>query len=89
MDALEMTKGVIRNALIWLEGVLDALSQAVQHRNHVHMIKSKFGQRHRSKTLTAQINEALCKVLCRNLCVVIQSQHELGIEVDFSESEAA
>jgi transposase len=54
-----------------------------------HMIKSKFGQRLRSKTLTAQINEALCKVLCHNLCVVIQSQHELGIDVDFSTEQAA
>jgi hypothetical protein len=27
-------------------------------------IKPKLGQRFRSKTLTAQINEALCKVLC-------------------------
>jgi hypothetical protein len=33
--------------------------------------------------LTAQINEALCNVLCHNLCVVIQSVHELGIETDF------
>jgi len=49
-----------------------------------HMIKSKFGQRLRSKTLTAQINEALCKVLCHNLCCVIQSVHELGIETSFS-----
>jgi transposase len=32
-----------------------------------HMIKAKFGQRLRSRTLTAQINEALCKVLCHNL----------------------
>ena len=48
-----------------------------------HMIKSKFGQRLRSRTLTAQINEALCKVLCHNLCVVIQSIHELGIEANF------
>jgi len=48
-----------------------------------HMIKSKFGQRLRSRTLTAQINEALCKVLCHNLCVVIQSVHELGIEAEF------
>jgi transposase len=48
-----------------------------------HMIKSKFGQRLRSKTLTAQINEALCKVLCHNLCVVIQSVRELGIETTF------
>ena len=48
-----------------------------------HMIKSKFGQRLRSRTLTAQINEALCKVLCHNLCVVIQSVYELGIEPEF------
>jgi transposase len=53
-----------------------------------HMIKSKFGQRLRSKTLTAQVNEALCKVLCHNLCVVIQSVHELGIETNF-EAESA
>jgi len=53
-----------------------------------HMIKSKFGQRLRSKTLTAQVNEALCKVLCHNLCVVIQSVHELGIEATFAEAAA-
>ncbi|HKR10913.1 MAG TPA: transposase [Pyrinomonadaceae bacterium] len=53
-----------------------------------HMIKSKFGQRLRSKSLTAQINEALCKVLCHNLCVVIQSVHELGIVTNF-EAEIA
>jgi transposase len=54
-----------------------------------HMIKAKFGQRLRSKTLIAQTNELLCKVLCHNLCVVIQSQHELGIETDFSNELAA
>lgn len=53
-----------------------------------HMIKSKFGQRLRSKTQTAQINEALCKVLCHNLCVVIQSMYELNITPEFS-GEAA
>jgi transposase len=47
------------------------------------MIKAKFGQRLRSKSLTAQINEALCKVLCHNLCVLIQSVHELGIDATF------
>lgn len=47
------------------------------------MIKSKFGQLLRSKTLTAHINEALCKVLCHHLCVVIQSVHGLGIETTF------
>ena len=54
-----------------------------------HVIKSKFGQRLRSRTLTAQINEALCKVLCHNLCVVIQSVHELGIEAAFATQSAA
>ena len=53
-----------------------------------HMIKAKFGERLRSKTETAQINEALCKVLCHNLCVVIQSMYELGIAPEFT-SEAA
>ena len=50
-----------------------------------HMIKAKFGQRLRSRTLTAQINEALCKVLCHNLCVVIQSMYELDIAPEFCE----
>lgn len=48
------------------------------------MIKRKFGERLRSKTRSAQINEVLCKVLCHNLCVVIQSMYELGVEPDFS-----
>lgn len=47
------------------------------------MLKAKFGERLRSKTLTAQINEALCKVLCHNICVLIQSMYELGIDINF------
>jgi len=47
------------------------------------MIKAKFGERIRSQTETAQINEVLCKVLCHNLCCLIQSIYELGIDVDF------
>ncbi len=47
------------------------------------MIKARFGERLRSKTERAQINEALCKVLAHNICVVIQSIHELGLEVEF------
>lgn len=47
------------------------------------MIKARFGERLRSKTERAQMNEALLKVLCHNICVVIQSMHELGIEADF------
>ena len=47
-----------------------------------HMIKTKFGDSVKSKTRTAQINEVLCKVLCHNICVVIQEIHELGIKID-------
>jgi hypothetical protein len=47
------------------------------------MIKAKFGERLRSKTETAQTNEALCKVLCHNLCCLIQSMYELGVEPEF------
>jgi transposase len=44
------------------------------------MIKAKFRDHVRSRTDTAMINEVLAKVLCHNLCCVIQSQCELGIE---------
>lgn len=47
------------------------------------MIKKKFGDSLRSKTDTAQINELLCKILCHNLCVLVQSIYELGIEPAF------
>lgn len=47
------------------------------------MIKGKFGNSIRSKEDTAQINEVLCKVLCHNICVLIQSMYELGIQPTF------
>jgi transposase len=48
-----------------------------------HMIKSKFGDSLRSKTTTAQVNEALCKVLAHNICCLIQSMFELNVKPDF------
>jgi transposase len=48
-----------------------------------HMIKSKFGDALRSKTERAQINEALCKVLCHNICCLIQAMHELNLKPKF------
>ncbi len=47
------------------------------------MIKAKFGDHLRSKTDTAMVNEALCKVLCHNICVLIQSACELGVTATF------
>jgi transposase len=47
------------------------------------MIKAKFGDHVRAKSDVAMANEALCKVLCHNLCCLIQSTYELGVEAIF------
>ncbi len=52
------------------------------------MIKAKFGASVRAKTPIAQVNEALCKILCHNICVLIQSIYELGLEPTFWTNEA-
>jgi transposase len=52
------------------------------------MIKAKFGDALRSKTEVAQTNEALCKILCHNICCLIQSIFEFGIEPTFWAQES-
>jgi transposase len=47
------------------------------------MIKAKFGSSLRGKSYQAQENELLCKILCHNICCLIQSIYELGIEPTF------
>jgi hypothetical protein len=47
------------------------------------MIKTKFGERLGSKSATGQVNEVLCKILCHNVCCLIQSIYELGVEPSF------
>jgi hypothetical protein len=51
------------------------------------MIKGKFGDSVRSKSYTGQVNETLCKVLCHNICCLVQAIHELGMAPTFG-SEA-
>jgi hypothetical protein len=46
-------------------------------------VKRKFGDSVRSRNDVAMVNEVLCKFLCNNLCCVILSQIELGIEAMF------
>ena len=48
-----------------------------------HMIKSKFGDSVRSKMALSMANEVRAKVLCHNICCVIQSMHEFQIDPDF------
>lgn len=44
------------------------------------MIKAKFRDHVRSKTDAAMVNEVLCKIICHNICCLIQESHELGID---------
>ena len=47
------------------------------------MIKAKFRDHVRSKTDVAMVNEVLAKVICHNICVLIQELYELGISTAF------
>lgn len=47
------------------------------------MVKAKFGGSLRSKTLMALQNEALAKIVCHNLVVLVHEMYELGIAPEF------
>ena len=46
-------------------------------------LKAKFGGTLKSKTFSAQKNEALCKVICHNISCLIHAMNEFGITPDF------
>ena len=50
-----------------------------------HMLKAKFGDKVRAKTDTSMVNEALVKVLCHNVCVLIRAMYTLGITPVFDQ----
>jgi transposase len=85
--------GKSRGSLIWKkmyhyflyknEEFLEHYGKRSNSETVFHMIKTKFRDNLRSKTKTAQINELLCKILCHNICVVIQEMNELGITPNF------
>ncbi len=49
------------------------------------MMKAKFGDTLLSKSEVAQTNEVLAKVIAHNLCVLIHSFHELGVDPSFGQ----
>jgi transposase len=49
----------------------------------ISAVKRKFGDSVGSHNDVAMVNEVPCKFLCNNLCCVILSQIELGIEAEF------
>jgi transposase len=53
------------------------------------MIKAKFRDHVRSKSDTAMINEVLCKIICHNICCLIQEIQELGITSEFWKAKPA
>jgi transposase len=53
------------------------------------MIKAKFRDHVRSKGDVAMVNEVLCKIICHNICCLIQEMHELGISTEFWKSNSA
>lgn len=53
------------------------------------MIKAKFRDHVRSKSDVAMKNEVLCKIICHNICCLIQESHELGISADFWSSKSS
>lgn len=48
-----------------------------------HMMKSKFGDSLDAKKDQSMRNELLFKVLCHNICVVIQEMHKIGFDSNF------
>lgn len=50
-------------------------------------VKRKFGDHVRSRDDVSMVNEALCKLVCHNICCVILSQIELGIAPVFWKDE--
>ena len=53
------------------------------------MVKAKFGDSIRYKSDTGQVNEALCKILAHNVCVLIHATHSLGVDASFAPSNVA
>lgn len=47
------------------------------------MVKRKFDNHLRSKSRQAQINEIYCKYICHNICVLITSMYDFGLEPEF------
>ena len=83
-----------KGALIWskmYEWFHNDLEDYLKHyskRNNIEtvfsMIEARFGKFVMTKNKTSQINEILCKILCLNICILIQEIFLSNINVDFN-----
>jgi Transposase DDE domain len=69
--------------LFWREDFLEHYHKRSNVETVFSMIKAKFGDGLRSRSSVALVNEALCKVLCHNLCCLVSAIYELGIKPTF------
>lgn len=86
--------GKSRGAPVWSKMYQYFQSNREEYMKHYHvrsnaesgffMIKQKFGGSINYKIPTAQTNEILCKILCHNICVLIQEMFLSKVEVDFN-----
>lgn len=85
------TRGNAGGSMVWKNMYLKFKNRNGEFRRHYHkrsnvetvfhMIKTRFGDSLRSKNDESLRNELLTKVLCHNLCVVIQEIRNLDIEL--------
>jgi transposase len=88
------TSGKARGSLLWKKLYHYFQFNQEEFMTHYHKrsnvesvfssIKKKFGDTLKSKNKTAQINEALCKILAYNITVLIQEMFCLGINPQFN-----
>jgi hypothetical protein len=74
---------ILRAAVYNREDFLQHYHKRSNVESTVAMVKAKFRDSIRSKGDVAMKNEVLAKIVCHNICCLIQEMHELGIEPMF------
>lgn len=67
------------------EKFMDRYHQRSNAESTFSMLKRKFENNLMLRKEVCQINEALAKVLCHNICVLIEQIHESGLKIDLPE----
>ena len=91
---IKLRKIITSGSTAWRDMIRTWRDNEASFREHYHkrsniestfsMMKRKFLPYVRSKTDLAQSNEILCKVVCHNIAVLVNSMFELDIELSFS-----
>lgn len=78
-----------RKMFLWFQYHREEFMQRYHQRSNAEstfsMLKRKFQNKLMLKNEVGQTNEALAKVLCHNICVLIQEMHETGLRINLPE----